>query len=246
MANPTAHPPRPVFALEALHYTYPAGPPTLAGLAARLPAGGLTLLVGPNAGGKTTLLRLLAGLLAPQRGRIVRGETGAALSPTDLRRAARLVMQDAETQILGPRVGDDILLGAAASARPERFADEARRLTSHFRLDWHAPTEALSYGQKKKLALLHALLAEPEILLLDEPFAGLDYPAALELREVIRNSRGAGLTQIVTLHDLEPLFDMADWLVVVENGTVSAEGRPEDLRGDLRRRSVRPPGGGWD
>lgn len=233
--------------LESLTFSYPGRSVALRSLGATV-SSGVTLLAGPNAGGKTTLLRTLAGLLEPASGIITDKETGKMLSPTDLRRMARMVMQDADPQILGAHVGEDIMLGKAASSLPDRFNSEARRLAEKFNLSpyWNESVEALSYGQKRKLCLIHALLAGPKMLLLDEPFAGLDYPSARELREFIRENRRAGLGQVISTHELEPVFDLADWLVVVRAGIVVAEGRPEDLRNRLPEWSVRPPGGGWD
>lgn len=233
--------------LEDISYSYPgADGRALAALSARLPAG-ITLLAGPNAGGKTTLLRVLAGLLEADAGRIADTD-GAPLRAADLRVLGRMVMQDADPQILGARVGEDIALGAAASALGGKFGAEARRLAEKFGLAqfWNARVEALSYGQKRKLCLLHALLAGPRLLLLDEPFAGLDYPAALELRAFLHENRELGLTQVVSTHELEPVFDLADHLLVVAEGRAVAEGEPSLLAPRLPEWSVRRPGGGWN
>ncbi len=205
----------------------------------------VTILAGPNAGGKTTLLLLLAGLLQAQRGAI--RENGTALAAADLRRMARMVMQDPEPQILGVRVGEDIMLGRAASNLGAGFDAEAHRLAEKFGLKhaWHETVDALSYGQKRKLCLLHALLAGPRLLLLDEPFAGLDYPSALELRGFIRDNAAAGIAQAVSTHELDPVFSLADRLVVVKDGAVAAEGTPAELEPRLEEWSVRRPGKGW-
>lgn len=233
--------------LESIHYSYPGRKEeALRGLTARIPDG-VTLLAGPNAGGKTTLLRLLAGLLRPAAGRVVRGD-GAPLADRELRGLGRMVMQDADPQILGAHVGEDIMLGRAASALGDAFPAEAKRLADKFGLApyWHEPVETLSYGQKRKLCLIHALLAGPKMLLLDEPFAGLDYPSARELREFIRENRANGLAQIISTHELEPVYDLADRVLVVDEGVTAEEGTPAELLPQLSRWSVRPPGGGWE
>lgn len=233
--------------LENLTFRYSGDVDALDRLTARVDSG-ITLLSGPNAGGKTTLLRVLAGLLAPREGTITDVSSGLPLRPADLRRLGRMLMQDADPQILGASVGEDIMLGRAASALEGDFAAEAKRLIAMFGLAelWHEPVSALSYGQKRKLCLVNALLAGPTLLLLDEPFAGLDYPSARELRGFIRENRRRGLTQIISTHELEPVFDLADWMVVVVDGRVAAEGEPERLRERLGEWSVRRPGGGWD
>ncbi len=232
--------------LVDVSYSYPGRGRALSAVSATLsPA--VTILAGPNAGGKTTLLRVLAGLLEARAGTICRTDADKPLTPADLRRMGRMVMQDPEPQILGRRLGEDVLLGRAASGLGDRFDAEAERLAAQFGLRdfWHENVDALSYGQKRKLCLLHALLAGPRILLLDEPFAGLDYPSALELRGFIRENARMGLTQVISTHELEPVFDLADHLLVVRDGSIAAEGAPGALAPRLAEWSVRRPGGGW-
>lgn len=232
--------------LSNIIYAYPGHDTALDGLTTSI-VDGVTLLAGPNAGGKTTLLRLLAGLLEPSAGTVA-DQDGKPLRPTDLRRLGRMVMQDADPQILGARVGEDILLGKAASALGDRFEAEAARLAERFGLDrfWNETVDALSYGQKRKLCLVHALLAGPRLLLLDEPFAGLDYPSARELRDFLRENAHSGPTQVISTHELEPIFDLADHMVIVLDGKVVAEGPPATLAPHLPEWSVRTPGGGWE
>ncbi len=230
--------------LENLTFSYGGAAKALDSLTAAV-APGLTLLAGPNAGGKTTLLRLLAGLLEPLSGRIVLG--GEALPPARLRRIARMVMQDADPQLLAARVGDDIMLGARASNLRDGFEGRARDLCDAFGLAalWDAPVRSLSYGQKRKLCLVHAMAAGPEMLLLDEPFAGLDYPSGKELRRFLQENRERGLRQVVSTHELEPVFDLADRVVVVAEGRVPVEGSPGEAAEALEAWGVRRPGGGW-
>lgn len=231
--------------LTNLSFAYPGRDLALTGVTATL-ASGVTILAGPNAGGKTTLLRLLAGLLEAREGAIA--ENGVPLTAMDLRRMARMVMQDPEPQILGVSVGEDVMLGRAASNLGDAFESEAERLAEKFGLKkyWYETVDALSYGQKRKLCLLHAMLAGPRLLLLDEPFAGLDYPSALELREFIRDNAASGPVQVISTHELEPVYPLAEHVVVVKDGAVAAEGAPEELRPRLEEWSVRRPGEGWN
>ncbi|MDR1613341.1 MAG: energy-coupling factor ABC transporter ATP-binding protein [Planctomycetota bacterium] len=229
--------------VDDAHYRYPGRGTALCGVTATFPQG-LTLVAGPNGGGKSTLLLVLSGLFVPDAG-TVRGGNGEPLSAGRLRALSRLVMQEADPQLLGATVEEDVALGKPSSAlAPERFAAESARLARLLGLDglWSAPVDALSCGGKRKLCLLHALLAGPELLLLDEPFAALDYPASRELREFVIGQRDRGVSLVVSTHDLEPLFDVADWLVVLAEGKAVREGRPAELSGELAGLAVRPPG----
>ncbi|MCC8181258.1 MAG: energy-coupling factor ABC transporter ATP-binding protein [Planctomycetes bacterium] len=236
-----------MFRINSLSYSYPGQSAALADIDARIPAG-VVLLAGPNAGGKTTLLRILAGLIDPDRGEVFSLEHDRPLGSGDLRRATRMVMQEPEPQILGVRVGEDIMLGKSASSLGDGFVPEAERLADRLGLRrcWDESVDTLSHGQKRKLCLLHALAAGPKALALDEPFAGLDYPSACELRSFIKEHKAHGLTQIISVHDLEPVFDIADWLIVLADGKIAAEGEPAGLADRLAGWGVRPPGGGWD
>lgn len=230
--------------LRGVCFGYPGGGEVLGDVTVGMSAG-VTVLVGPNAGGKTTLLRLLAGLLDKKKGEILL--SGKRLEAGDLRRLSRMVMQDAELQILGATIEEDIELGREASELAGDFDGIARMLSERLGLfeRWEERVEALSYGQKRKLCLIHALLAGPRMLLLDEPFAGLDYPAAKELRDFIRGNRRDGLCQVISTHELEPVYDLADRVVVVSEGRVVCHGEPDEVAPELEKWSVRAPGKGW-
>lgn len=207
---------------------------------------GLTLLVGANASGKSTLLRLLSGLVAAESGTFV-DKNGGALTSDTLWKMSRLVIQDADPQILGATVAEDVNLGKTTSNLDDRFDSECKRLLDRFGLkeNWTSPVETLSFGQKRKLNLMNAMLAGPKLLLLDEPFEGLDYPSSRELREFIAENRAAGIGQIISTHDLEPVIALADWLVVMRQADSAIEGSPDELLPQLDKWSVRPPGIGW-
>ncbi len=208
---------------------------------------GLTLLVGANASGKSTLLRLLSGLVATESGTFV-GMDEKVLTSEALWKISRLVIQDADPQILGATVAEDVTLGKPTSNLGDRFDAECERLLDRFGLkqSWTAPVETLSFGQKRKLNLMNAMLAGPKLLLLDEPFEGLDYPSSRELREFIAENRAAGISQVISTHDLEPVIDFADWIVVMRQGDKAVEGKPDELLPHLREWSVRPPGMEWN
>ena len=207
----------------------------LANVSFSLPSGCILGLAGANGAGKSTLLALLAGIHAPQAGTIL--TDGSPADPKRLRGFSALVMQEADLAIIGSTVEEDLLLGVEEERR-----EEALTLAAGLGLgDVGRPVQTLSYGQKRKLCLATAMLRRPRLLLLDEPFAGLDYPGVREMRRLIARNREAGLTQVVALHDLEPLADLADNWLVLRAGRQEALGAAAEVFPRLKELDVRPP-----
>lgn len=201
-------------------------------------AGETLALVGPNGAGKSTLLAVLAGLLRPIRGRVrLAGrdldlvERGLHRPPAE--RGVGLVFQDG---LLFPHLSaiENVAFPLRARGRPAR---EARALARDWleRLGIGSRTEArpgaLSGGEAQRVALARALVAEPRLLLLDEPLSALDLRARREIRgligEVLANFEGVSL--LVT-HDPVEALTLADRLVILEAGRVSQIGSPAELR----------------
>ena len=220
-------------------FAYPGAEQVLKQASLEAVDGGLCLLAGPNGSGKSTLLCLLAGLFRPASGAVELD--GAPADEAALRRTARLVTQDADLQILGGTVEEDLLLGRDAD--DAGVVEAARDAAARFGLldAWETPVQTLSWGQKRKLCLAAVLIEEPKVLLLDEPFSGLDHPAVLEMRRLLAAHRDRGLTQVLALHDLEPALDLAQRVVVLHRGETVLSGAPEDVLGDVERFGVRRP-----
>jgi biotin transport system ATP-binding protein len=206
-----------------------------------VPAGTTLGLVGRNGSGKSTLLMLLAGLLRPTKGRIQMDGRVSPGSESSFREVAGLVLQEAELQVLGATVEEDLLLGFGSG--DAKGAERAKNLAERFGLGplWESPVTALSYGSKRKLCVVSTLLAEPRVLLMDEPMSGLDYPGMAEMRAILAANKAAGLTQVVAVHDLEPLADIADVWAVLDAGRLAAFGSAEEVFPKLAGHGVRPP-----
>ncbi|MES9995369.1 ATP-binding cassette domain-containing protein [Desulfovibrio aminophilus] len=200
--------------------------------------GNLVLLAGANGGGKSTLLAILAGLASLGSGLLRVADLRLPGQERALRRISRLVVQDADLQILGTTVGEDLLLGRSVTD-----AAMSRAMAGRFGLAeaWDQPAHALSWGMRRKLCLAAALLDDPRLLLLDEPFAGLDYPGTLEMRRILAENRRNGLTQVVAAHDLDPVADLADQMLVLDRGRLVLSGPPDAVMDGLRAYGVRPP-----
>lgn len=204
--------------------------------------GGLTLaLVGANGSGKSTLLSLLAGLYVPDKGNLTVKDCASPGQEKAIRALSGLVVQDADLQILGATVGEDLCLGL--NPGDAQGMAEARNLAMRFQLEhlWDQPVQALSWGQKRKLCIAAALRRKPKLLLLDEPFSGLDYPGLREMRAVLLTNRASGLTQVISAHDIEPLADIADLWAVLEKGRLVAWGSASEVFPLLAEHHVRPP-----
>jgi iron(III) transport system ATP-binding protein len=206
--------------------------PVLRGVDLTVPAGALVALLGPSGCGKTTLLRSIAGLERPESGEVRVGERvlsgpGSFVPPE--RRRIGMVFQDAA---LFPHlsVGRNVAYGL-----PRRDPHRAERVAAALELVGltgfaeRAPS-TLSGGQAQRVALARALAPRPSVILLDEPFSGLDAPLRAELRlEVRRMLAASGATALFVTHDQEEAFVVGDEVAVMDDGAVAQQGDPTSL-----------------
>ena len=203
----------------------------------QLSAGEIVALLGPNGAGKSTLLSIAATLLGPSSGRISFGDNAVA-SGAELR---------ARIGVLGHDLSIYPELSAAENleffARAYGVADVDRAVTAALRragLEGRDdPVAQFSRGMRQRLALERALLHEPRLVLLDEPFTGLDDAATSALRARLADLRGRGCIVLLATHDLETIDGLADRAVVLQGGrllTITAGGGT--LRERYRRASV--------
>jgi branched-chain amino acid transport system ATP-binding protein len=212
----------------------------------------ITALIGPNGAGKTTFFNLITGFDRPDRGTwAFEGRSMARLPPHRIARAG-MVRTFQLTKALGKMTVLDNMKLAAPSQRGERMlaalvppiwrAQEATvesralELLERFRLsgvrDDYAAT--LSGGQRKLLEMARALMAEPRMILLDEPMAGVN-PALVEsLLEHVRELRAQGMTVLFVEHDMDVVMGISDWVVCMAEGVVIAEGTPNQIASDDR------------
>ncbi len=196
-------------------------------------------ILGSNGCGKTTLLKHLLGILVPKDGsvRVFGADPGKEYSK--IRQKIGVVMQDVDEQILGPTVYDDILFAplnyGMSRAESRRLAESViERLTLGSIKD--KIVNYLSGGEKKKVALAGALVTEPELLILDEPFTGLDPVSKRELIGILNElNREKGITFIMTLHEVDLVPEVADILYLMHgHGDLGERGRPEEIFGKLK------------
>ncbi len=206
-----------------------------------LEKGSLYNLLGLNGSGKSTLLALLAGVYAPTSGTLRAGGMGISEKNSPLRGKCALVPQDPDTYILGSLAREDLLLGLNPhdTEAASKALDLAQEMGLADFLD--QPPHTLSHGQKRKLCLASALAGQPDLLLLDEPFAGLDHPSALFTRQALMRNKQAGITQVITGHDLDLTADISDVFLLMQNGLLIKQGGAAEVFPLLQTYGVRPP-----
>jgi iron(III) transport system ATP-binding protein len=204
--------------------------PVLSGLDLSVPAGSFTAILGSSGSGKTTLLRLLAGFDRPDRGVVKIGERvvdGAAIHVQPERRRIGYVPQEGG---LFPHltVAANVGFGLSRGARRERV-NELLELVGLADLGRRYPHQ-LSGGQQQRVALARALAVEPEVVLLDEPFASLDAHMRASVREEVqRILRASATTTLLVTHDQDEALSLADRVAVLRDGKIAQHATPQEL-----------------
>ncbi len=218
--------------LEAreLTHTYPGSVHALDRLSLYVERGRRLAILGANGSGKTTLLLHLNGTLRPHSGQVLlEGQpTGYdARSLTAWRRRVGLVLQNADDQLFAATVAEDVSFGPLnldlSESEARQRVDYALRAL-HIQDLAERPTHMLSFGQKKRVAIAGLLAMQPEILLLDEPTAGLDHQGTEDLLAVLERLGNANTTLVFTTHDVELAYRFADEIALFEGGRTLAQG----------------------
>lgn len=216
-------------------------------------SGSITALIGPNGAGKTTVFNCATGTLRPDSGRIVfEGRRLDRKPPHRIARAGLVRTFQTARPLTRLSVRENVMLAGkaqpgerltgwlwhprAARRREELVRRRADELLALVRLDSHADAYAgtLSGGQRKLLDLARALMVDPKLVLLDEPMAGVSPPLRLELLDHIVARRAGGVTFLIVEHDLDFVMQVADVVVVMNEGRVIARGSPDEVQRDDR------------
>ena len=212
-----------------------------------IPRHKITALIGPNGAGKTTLFNLLTGFDTPNTGKWqFEGKSLAGVSPYKVARMG-MVRTFQLTKVMGKlTVMENMRLGAANQpgerlskalfkgmwgGREKQITDEANVLLEKFKLDAKKDDYAasLSGGQRKLLEMARSLMVRPKLVMLDEPMAGVNPALTQSLLDHLKNLKAEGMTVLFVEHDMHMVRHIADWVVVMAEGKVVAEGPPGEV-----------------
>lgn len=215
----------PIIQLQGIRFGYPGRDAILDGVDFKLYSGDRVGMVAPNGSGKTTFFHLIMGLLKPDAGRIeIFGNPVAKESDfLEVRRRIGLLFQDADDQLFSPTVIEDVAFGPLNQGKSRAQAVEiSRSVLSFLGLDGfeNRVTFKLSGGEKRLVALAAVLAMRPEVLLLDEPSAGLDDATKERLIEILRN---LDTTYIIVSHEFDFLAELSDSICTLHNGRITMD-----------------------
>jgi ABC-2 type transport system ATP-binding protein len=189
-------------------------------------------VLGPNAAGKTTTIKLITGLLRPDSGT-------ARICGFDIQSEPLAARQRLAYVPDFPFLYDKLnaweffrFIGQLFRIEPERIAKNGRELVDRFHLEEFAgrPLESLSHGTRQRIAIVSALLHDPEVFVVDEPMVGLDPQHARIVKDVLKERSLAGMTVLVSTHQLSIAEEMSDRIGIIHSGKLIAVGTREELR----------------
>ena len=217
-------------ALEVRDVAYAYGDRVaLDGVGFEIAPGVLTGLLGPNGAGKTTLMRIILGVLSPDRGEVL---VHGAPVDSEVRQHWGYMPQE-RGLYPGMQVGDQVVyFGRLHGLSRAEAADRAHRLLAELGLEdrWDQRTDKLSGGLQQRLQLATALVHEPDVVVLDEPFAGLDPVAVAELSDSLRERARAGCTVLFSSHQLDLVQNLCEDILMVDAGRIVLRGPLSSLR----------------
>ncbi len=214
----------------------------------RVEAGSVVGLLGPNGAGKTTCFYMVVGLVPLDSGTITldghpithlpihrRARMGLSYLPQEASVFRKLTVEENIRAVLELQIGKD---GAALSAT--EIADRLRELLADLQIEELRtnPALSLSGGERRRVEIARALASRPRFILLDEPFAGVDPIAVIEIQRIVRFLKQRGIGVLVTDHNVRETLGICDHAYIINEGQVLAEGRPDEIVDDPAVRRV--------
>ncbi len=238
--------------LEAknIEYKYPDGTKALNGVNFKANKGEMVALLGPNGAGKSTLFLHFNGILKPSSGQIlIKGNPIKYNSKglLEVRKTVGIVFQNSDDQLFAPTVMQDVAFGplnlGLSEEEVKKRVKESLKAVGMEGFE-NKPPHYLSGGQKKRVAIAGILAMEPEVIVLDEPTAGLDPLGASQIMKLLYELNKKGITIIISTHDVDLVPIYADRVYIMSKGQIIKEGKPNEVFGDtkiIRKANLRLP-----
>ncbi len=211
-------------------------------------AGEVVGLLGPNGAGKTTTFYMVVGLVRPDAGQISidgraveglpihrRSRLGLSYLPQEASIFRKLTVEENIRAVLELQLGSD-----GRALKPAFIEEQLNKLLIDLSIDKlrDSPAPALSGGERRRVEIARALATQPRFILLDEPFAGVDPIAVIEIQRIIGFLRSRGIGVLITDHNVRETLGICDRAYIISDGSVLAEGTPQDIVADAQVRRV--------
>ena len=230
--------------IENLSYQHSDGSECLEDITLSIEKGEFVVIAGRNGSGKTTLCKHFNGLLLPEKGSVLIDGIPIRKNVQKARQIVGMVFQNSDSQIVGETVYADIAFGPEnlrlSRKEIDRRVEYAMQIVGMNHLKNHRP-HTLSGGEKRRLAIAGVLAMNSQVIVLDEPFSNLDYSGTQQILTQILRLKQDNRTIIVVAHELEVTAAHADRLVIMEEGKIVKDGKPQKVVGDVEQFGVREP-----
>ncbi len=232
---------RPLLSAEGLVKAY-GGRTVVRDVSVEVAAGEIVGLLGPNGAGKTTIFSMVVGLVRPDRGRVRLGGSDITDLPMYRRARAGISYLPQEPSVFRKMTVEENLLAIleTLALEPEERAERCRALLSEFGLSELARDRAysLSGGERRRVEIARSLVLSPYFLLLDEPFAGIDPIAVLDIQKIVRRLASSGIGILITDHNVRETLSIVDRAYIISGGEILRAGTPLALSTDTVVRKI--------
>jgi ABC-type cobalt transporter, ATPase component len=221
----------PCLSLKNVSFLYQSGVSALKNVSFEAYAGELVTLVGRNGAGKTTITKIINGLLKPTEGNVtIDGVDTKSLRISQIAKYVSTLFQNPDRQLCKETVLEEVTLSCILIGQNEDEAKaHAMEIIDELELDPEASPFMLSRGQRQMVALAATVVTNPKILLLDEPTCGLDYKECMRIMQVVERLRKNGCCVIMVCHDMEVVLDYATRLITINDGKLIIDGSAYDV-----------------
>jgi len=208
----------------------------------RILSGQVVGLLGPNGAGKTTTFYMITGLIRPDEGEVYLDHQEISQHPVYLRARLGINYLPQETSVFRKLTVGENIMAILESSEPDKSRREEKLEQLLTELDIadlrNQRADSLSGGQKRRLEITRALVTDPDFMLLDEPFAGLDPIVVLEIRKIIAKLKEKGIGVVITDHNTRETLGVCDIVYLLDKGKILEEGDPETIAASERAREV--------